>query len=57
LKNVSNRITIKTWNESEVYEHMLIFRVYVLPLNILAPFGTDNSVVSLLSKIYHQERG
>ena len=56
LKNVSNRITIKTWNESEDYSHMLIFRVYVLPLSILAPFGADDSIVSLLSKIYHQER-
>ena len=51
LENSNNIITIRGWNEDDIYDHTVLVRIYVLPKTILMNTGIAEGFVTALSSI------
>lgn len=52
LSSVLNLISIKGWNEDTLYDHTVLFRLYVLPKSVLLPIGAQEGIIASLRSLF-----
>ena len=51
LRKDFNIITIKGFNEDDTYDHIIFFRIYVLPKEVLLPVGATEGILASLKSL------
>lgn len=51
LRKDSNIIEIRGWNEDDTYDHRILFRIFVLPKNVLLPVGATEGILEALKSL------
>ena len=51
LRKDFNIITIKGWNEDDTFQHIIFFRIYVLPKEFLLPVGATEGILAGLKSL------
>lgn len=51
LRKDFNIITIKGFNEDDTYNHTILFRIYVLPKEVLLPAGATEGILAGLKSL------
>ena len=51
LRKDFNIITIKGWNEDDTYDHKILFRIFVLPKEVLLPIGATEGILATIKAL------